>query len=86
MLCTPEGNVYINTTGNAGMATAGSGDVLLGIITAFLARGYERLQAACLGMYIHGLAGDIAAEEKAMESLIASDIIECLPKAFKKLY
>lgn len=86
MLCTPEGNVFINTTGNAGMATAGSGDVLLGIITALLARGYERLQAACLGMYIHGLAGDIAAEEKSMESLIASDIIEALPKAFKKMY
>lgn len=86
MLCTPEGNVFINTTGNAGMATAGSGDVLLGIITALLARGYERLQAACLGMYIHGLAGDIAAEEKCMESLIASDIIESLPKAFRKMY
>lgn len=86
MLCTPDGYVFVNTTGNAGMATAGSGDVLLGIITALLARGYERLQAACLGMYLHGLAGDIAAEEKTMESLIASDIIENLPKAFKKLY
>ena len=68
------------------MATAGSGDVLLGIITALLARGYERLQAACLGMYLHGLAGDIAAEDKGLESLIASDIIDALPKAFKKLY
>lgn len=86
MLCTPDGYVFVNTTGNAGMATAGSGDVLLGIITALLARGYERLPAACLGMYLHGLAGDIAAEEKTMESLIASDIIENLPKAFKKLY
>ncbi len=86
MLCTPDGFVFVNTTGNAGMATAGSGDVLLGIITALLARGYERLQAACLGMYLHGLAGDIAAEEKTVESLIASDIIENLPKAFKKLY
>lgn len=86
MLCTPEEQVFINSTGNAGMATAGSGDVLLGIITALLARGYEREQAACLGMYLHGLAGDIAAEDKGLESLIASDIIDALPKAFKKLY
>lgn len=86
MLCTPDGYVYINTTGNAGMATAGSGDALLGIITALLARGYSRLEASCLGMYLHGLAGDIAAEEKTMESLIASDIIDYLPRAFKKLY
>ncbi|MCF0202810.1 MAG: NAD(P)H-hydrate dehydratase [Bacteroidaceae bacterium] len=85
MLCTPDRQIYVNTTGNAGMATGGSGDVLLGIITAFLARGYERLHAALLGMYIHGLAGDMAAQEKGMESLIASDIIDFLPQAFKKI-
>ena len=86
MLCTPDGEVIINTTGNAGMATGGSGDVLTGIITALLTRGYERKEAVCVGMYLHGLAGDIAAESKGEESLIASDIIDCLPAAFKKLY
>lgn len=85
-LCMPNGKVVFNTTGNAGMATAGSGDVLTGIITSLLARGYKREDACLIGMYIHGLAGDIAAERKGMESLIASDIIDCLPDAFKQLY
>lgn len=85
MLCTPQGKTYINTTGNAGMATAGSGDVLSGIITALLARGYAPGQAAILGMYIHGLAGDLAAEVLGQESLIASDIIDYLPMAFKRI-
>ncbi len=83
-LCTPDGETIINPTGNAGMATAGSGDVLTGIITAMLARSYSRRTACMLGMYLHGLAGDIAAEKLGEESLIASDIIEMLPKAFKK--
>lgn len=86
MLCTPDGEIIINTTGNGGMATGGSGDVLTGILTALLARGYERKEAACLGMYLHGLAGDIAAERVGEESLIASDIIDALPAAFKRLY
>lgn len=81
----PDGHVMFNPTGNAGMATAGSGDVLTGIITALLARGYKQADACIVGMYLHGLAGDIAAEEKGMESLVAGDIIECLPKAFKRL-
>lgn len=85
-LCLPNGKVLFNSTGNAGMATAGSGDVLTGIITALLARGYKHMEACMLGMYVHGLAGDIAAELVGKESLIASDIIDCLPKAFKKLY
>ena len=84
-ICTPEGKVWFNTTGNAGMATAGSGDVLTGIITALLARGYKQQEACMAGVYLHGLAGDIAAEEMGQESLIASDIISCLPKAFKAL-
>lgn len=84
-LCTPDGETIINPTGNAGMATAGSGDVLTGIITGMLARGYTRRSACVLGMYLHGLAGDIAAEELGEESLVASDIIKMLPKAFKKL-
>ena len=68
------------------MATAGSGDVLTGIITGLLARGYNQADASRLGMYIHGLAGDLAAKEMGKESLIASDIIQYLPKAFKALY
>ena len=82
-LCLPDGGILFNTTGNAGMATAGSGDVLTGIITALLARGYSRKNACLVGMYLHGLAGDIAAERTGKESLIASDIIDSLPEAFK---
>lgn len=85
-LCLPDGHVLLNTTGNAGMATAGSGDVLTGIITALLARGYAHADACTVGMYLHGLAGDMAAEQTGMESLTASDITRCLPQAFKQLY
>lgn len=81
-LCCPDGHIVFNTTGNAGMATAGSGDVLTGILTGLLARGYSRRDACIVGMYLHGLAGDIAARELGEESLIARDIIRCLPKAF----
>lgn len=81
-LCQPDGTVILNTTGNGGMATAGCGDVLTGIILALMARGYATPEAALVGMYLHGLAGDMAAREKGEESLIASDIIEALPKAF----
>lgn len=84
-LCLPDGHVVFNPTGNSGMATAGSGDVLTGIITGLLARGYQRRDACEVGMYIHGLAGDIAAKELGKESLIASDIIRYLPKAFMTL-
>lgn len=84
-LCLPDGNVVFNTTGNSGMATAGSGDVLTGIITALLARGYSRKWACVVGMYLHGLAGDIAAERVGKESLVASDIIDALPEAFRRI-
>ena len=84
-ICTPEGKVYFNNTGNSGMATAGSGDVLTGIITGLLGRGYSEENACILGVYLHGLAGDIAIRELGKESLIASDIIDNLPKAFKLL-
>lgn len=84
-LCLPDGRVLFNSTGNAGMATAGSGDVLTGIITGLLARGYKQKEACILGIYIHGLAGDLAAKELGEESLISSDIIKYLPNAFKKL-
>lgn len=84
-LCMPNGHVVFNSTGNAGMATAGSGDVLSGIITALLARGYEQPEACMVGMYLHGLAGDLAAKDLGVESLTASDIIGYLPKAFKHI-
>lgn len=85
MLCTPDGEIMINPTGNAGMATAGSGDVLTGIISGLLARGYTRRAACILGVYLHGLAGDKAAEKFGQESMVASDIIACLPDAFREL-
>lgn len=84
-LCHPNGKVEFCSTGNSGMATAGSGDVLTGIITALLARGYKQADACRLGMHLHGLAGDLAAKDLGKESLIASDIIQYLPKAFLRM-
>lgn len=76
-------NIYINKTGNPGMATAGSGDVLSGIIGAFLAQGLNAFSAAKYAVYIHGLAGDLTADEKTQLGMIASDIIEKIPEAIK---
>jgi len=81
----PNGKGYFNNTGNAGMATAGSGDVLTGMITGLLAQGYSSEDASILAVYLHGLAGDIAAKEFSKEAMIAGDIIDCLGKAFKQL-
>lgn len=78
----PDKTFYFNSTGNPGMATAGSGDVLTGIITSLLAQGYTSKEACILGVYIHGLAGDVAAQKTSMESLIAGDIIENLNHPF----
>jgi len=75
---------YVNKTGNPGMATAGSGDVLSGIVGAFLAQGLDVFSAAKYATYIHGLAGDIAAKDKTQIGLIASDIINRIPDAIKK--
>ena len=84
-ICTPNGQILFNSTGNGGMATAGSGDVLTGILTGLLARGYKPQEACILGVYLHGLAGDLAAHDLGEESLIASDIIHYLPKAYQRL-
>lgn len=84
-IITPEGNVFFNSTGNPGMSTAGSGDVLTGMIGALLAQGYEPEESARLGVFLHGLAADIALEEQSVESLLAGDIIAHLGKAFKRL-
>ena len=84
-LCMPDGHIIFNSTGNSGMATAGSGDVLTGIITGLLARGYNRGEACMLGMYLHGLAGDLAVKEVGKESLVAGDLIKYLPQAFKRV-
>ena len=78
-------NVFFNNTGNAGMATGGSGDVLTGILTALLAQGYNANHAAYLGVYLHGLAGDLAAKNFGEDALIASDIINYLGKAYLQL-
>lgn len=81
----PDGKIYFNSTGNPGMATGGSGDVLTGLLTALLAQGYEPLEAARLGVYVHGLAGDLAAEALGVEATIASSIVEQLGAAFQQL-
>ncbi|RLD30456.1 MAG: bifunctional ADP-dependent NAD(P)H-hydrate dehydratase/NAD(P)H-hydrate epimerase [Bacteroidetes bacterium] len=81
-----EDEMYINTSGNPGMATAGSGDVLTGIITGLLSQGYEPLVAATFGVYLHGSAGNIASEVKGFEALLANDLIGNLGKAYLELF
>jgi len=75
--------VYQNTTGNAGMATGGTGDVLTGLIAALLGQGLDPFAAAQLGVYLHGLAGDLARDDLSEVSLIASDLLVYLPRVFR---
>jgi NAD(P)H-hydrate epimerase len=84
-IASPDGNVYFNPTGNPGMATGGSGDVLTGVLVGLVAQGYEPLQACLLGVYLHGLSGDIAALDTGIDSLIASDLVDYLPSAFQSV-
>lgn len=79
-----HGNLYINKTGNPGMATAGSGDVLTGMIAAFLGQGLNQFEASKYAVYLHGLAGDLAAKKKTQIGMLASDIIDKIPEAIKK--
>jgi NAD(P)H-hydrate epimerase len=85
LIACPGGQIFINTTGNPGMATAGSGDVLTGAIASFIGQGIEITKAVSLGVYVHGLAGDIASESVGEHSLIAQDIIRFIPEAIKSL-
>ncbi|PXV68841.1 NAD(P)H-hydrate epimerase [Dysgonomonas alginatilytica] len=84
-IITPERKVYFNSTGNPGMATGGSGDVLTGMITSLLAQKYLPLNAAILGVYLHGLAGDLAAKSKSQQGMLPSDMIEYIGKAYRAL-
>jgi NAD(P)H-hydrate epimerase len=85
VIAAPDGRLAINHSGNPGMASGGMGDVLTGVITALLGQGYEPFGACCLGAFCHGLAGDMAAAEKGEIGLIATDVQEMLPYAFKRL-
>jgi hydroxyethylthiazole kinase-like uncharacterized protein yjeF len=81
----PNGTLHLNTTGNAGMAKGGSGDALTGMLTAFLAQGYSSEETCTVGVYLHGLAGDIAVKETSEFSLLASDLINTIGKAFLEI-
>ena len=82
-LITHAGNAFLNSTGNAGLAKGGSGDALTGIITALLSQNYEPFEAAQIGVYLHGLAADLALEKQSFESMLITDVIEYLGQAFK---
>ena len=85
LIALPNGQLFFNSTGNSGMATAGAGDVLTGIIGGLLAQGYSPENAAKLGVYLHGLAGDLAMAEQSEESLMAGDIVDFIGKAYKEI-
>lgn len=85
IIITPEGKCSFNTTGNPGMATGGSGDVLTGVVLALLAQGYTAEEAACLATCVHGMAGDLACKKLGATGMTAGDIVECLPLAWKML-
>jgi NAD(P)H-hydrate epimerase len=84
IVASPDGRVFVNSTGNPGMATGGTGDALTGMIASFLGQGHPAGQAACLGVYLHGLAGDLAATEKGEAGMIAGDLIEKIPQAIRE--
>jgi len=81
----PAGEIYVNTTGNSGMSTAGAGDVLTGMLASFIGQGLDSYSASVIAVYIHGIAGDIAAREKGIFGMIAGDILECVPQAIREV-
>lgn len=85
IVCSKEFDIYVNNTGNSAMAKAGSGDVLTGMISGFLAQGMNEFEAAKLGVYLHGLSGDFAAEKLTKYGVMASDLISFIPDAIKTL-
>ena len=85
VIANPRGELYINTTGNPGMATGGVGDILTGMIASFIGQGIEPFGAAKLATYLHGRAGDMAAREKGEISMIATDLLNKLPEVLKRL-
>ena len=85
-LITEKGEAFFNTTGNAGLAKGGSGDALTGIISSFLAQGYPPFQAAKIGVYLHGLAADITLKKQSLESMLITDVIDNIGKAFKHIF
>jgi NAD(P)H-hydrate epimerase len=85
LIASPDAKLYFNSTGNSGMATAGSGDVLTGILVGLLAQGYSSEDAAKIGVFLHGRAGDLVLETESKESLISGDIIDRLGKAYKSI-
>lgn len=85
VVCTKNLNVYVNTSGNSSLAKAGSGDVLTGMIAGFMAQGLSSENAAILGVYMHGLSGEIASLSLTEYSVLATDIVDCIPYAIKKI-
>jgi hydroxyethylthiazole kinase-like uncharacterized protein yjeF len=85
IVASPAGQVFVNSTGNPGMATGGTGDALTGMIASFLAQGHTAEQAACLGVYLQGLAGDLAAGEQGEAGMITGDLIEKIPQAIQTI-
>ena len=85
VIASPEGEIYINTTGNPGMSTGGSGDVLTGIITGLIGQGLKPLDASIAGVYLHGVCGDNIAAIKGEHGLIASDLVQEIPFAILNL-
>ena len=84
LIAEPDGHVYVNPTGNPGMASGGMGDVLAGMIAALLARGTDPLDAACAAVYLHGLAGDILKEQMGDTGLTAMDLADRIPAAIQR--
>ena len=85
IIADPGGNLFINPTGNEGMATGGTGDVLTGMLGGFISQGLDPLQASNVGVYLHGLAGDLVADQKGTRGMIAGDLIQCIPLAIQKI-